>query len=242
MYDSTAAGDIPSSAQMVAGYVDGLYAWSDADWARFGDRPRVRIAVFASTNNGHCLDVEQGASSPDQAPGWAQMRRANGVDPSVYMSDNTWSAVRQAFQAQGVAEPHYWVAKWDNVPSIPAGAVANQYANPALTGGHFDLSAVVDFWPGVDTPQPPPPPPPPPPPKEITVTLLRDTSDGAVYLVSGHLVAHVGSPTDYNNLLGSGLKSADVSHDFIVTVLAAAAAAQGAVSGNLNVSGSLAIK
>lgn len=40
MYDSTNPGAIPASAALVAGYVDGLYRWSDAAWARFaGVRP-----------------------------------------------------------------------------------------------------------------------------------------------------------------------------------------------------------
>lgn len=151
MYDSTNAGSIPLGVEMVAGYVDGAYRWIDADWARFPDAIKVRIACFASTNDGQVLDVESGCAAPHEAPGWVTRARARGVDPTVYMSASAWSAVRAAFVDAGVAEPHYWVAHYDNVIVIPPGAVAKQYANEPLAGGHFDLSVVADHWPGIDT-------------------------------------------------------------------------------------------
>jgi len=150
-YDSTRATDIPSNAAVVAGYVDGLYAWSAADWARFPTAVKIRVAVFSSTNDGHVADVENGNMSPQQSVGWVLMRRAAGIDPTVYCNYSTWSEVRQAFQAAGVPEPHYWIALWDGVATFISGAVAKQYANPTFTGQHFDLSAAWDVWPGVDT-------------------------------------------------------------------------------------------
>lgn len=151
LYDAVTPANIPASAQMVAGYVDGRYAWSASDWARFPGAVKVRIAVFASTNDGHVLDVEPGDATPAQAVGWVQRRRAAGVDPTVYCGLSTtgysWANVRAAFQAAGVAEPHYWVAAYPgNGPNLYAGSVAHQYANP----GPYDLSVVADYWPGVD--------------------------------------------------------------------------------------------
>lgn len=148
MYDSVTPGNIPADAQMVAGYVDGAYAWSAADWARFPAAVHVPIAVFPSTNDGVVLDVEQGDATPQQAPGWVQMRRAAGVDPTVYCSESAWPAVQAAFKAAGVAQPHYWVAAYPGEGAVvPAGAVAHQYQD----AGPYDLSVVVDYWPGVDT-------------------------------------------------------------------------------------------
>lgn len=151
LYDSVTAANIPVTAQMVAGYVDGRYAWSAADWARFPAAVHVRIAVFASTNDGHVLDVERGDATPAQAVGWVQRRRAAGVDPTVYCglasSGYSWADVRAAFQAQGVPEPHYWVAAYPGIgAALYPGSVAHQYANP----GPYDLSVVADYWPGVD--------------------------------------------------------------------------------------------
>lgn len=161
MYDSTEANDIPLTAEMVAGYLPpSSYAWSAADWARFPHAIKVRIAIFASVPDGHVLDVERGDATPAQAPGWVRMRRAAGVDPTIYCNASTWPTVRQAFRDQGVAEPHYWIAKYDGVDELIPGAVAKQYANPPVHGrGHFDLSVVADYWPGVDQAGPPPPPP-----------------------------------------------------------------------------------
>lgn len=147
MYDSVNPTAIPRDAQMVAGYVNGPYKWKDTDWALFPHAVHVGIAVRAAYNGGEVLDVEIGDATPAQAPGWVQMRRAAGVDPSVYCNSSTWPEVRAAFSAAGVAAPHYWIAHYDGNPAIPNGAVAKQYQN--TTG--WDLSSVADYWPGIDT-------------------------------------------------------------------------------------------
>lgn len=150
MYDAVTPTNIPANAEMVAGYVDGRFAWSAADWVRFPNAVHVPIAVFPTTNNGVVLDVEQGDATPQQAPGWVLMRRAAGVDPTVYCSEVAWPAVRAAFTAAGVAQPHYWVAAYPGEGAVvPAGAVAHQYQDT----GRYDLSIVADFWPGVDPTQ-----------------------------------------------------------------------------------------
>lgn len=147
MYDAVTPSNIPTNAEMVAGYVDGRFAWKPSDWARFPNAVHVTIAVFPSTNNGVVLDVEQGDATPQQAPGWVRMRRAAGVDPTVYCSESAWPSVRAAFNAAGVPQPHYWVAAYPGEGAVvPAGAVAHQYQDTGLV----DLSVVADYWPGVD--------------------------------------------------------------------------------------------
>lgn len=152
MYDSTTASDIPANAEMVAGYVDGLYKWTPSDWARFPHAVKVRIAVFQTTNDGTVLDVEQGNATPAQAVDWVIARRKLNIDPTVYCSESNWPTVRAAFAARHVVQPHWWIAIYDGKRAIPAGAIACQYANQPITGAHFDLSAVADYWPGVDDP------------------------------------------------------------------------------------------
>lgn len=154
MYDSTNPLAIPTTAQMVAGYIDGAdaaihQAWA-ANWGRFPNAVKVRIAVIATTNDGHVLDVERYDALPAEAPSWVLMRRAAGMTPTVYVSLDAWPTVRQAFRDQNVAEPQYWVAYYPAAPGIPVGCVAHQYANPTTSGGDYDLSAVADVWPGVD--------------------------------------------------------------------------------------------
>lgn len=150
MHDSITAGDIPADADMVAGYVSGTWRWSDADWARFPDATKVRIATRADVDDGHVLDVEPGDAIPAEAPGWVAMRRRAGVDPTIYCNLSALPQVRAAFVAVGVPEPHYWVARYDGVADLPAGCVAKQFIDDPQSGGHFDLSAVADYWPGVD--------------------------------------------------------------------------------------------
>jgi hypothetical protein len=165
MYDAVTAAHIPAGARMVAGYVDGRYRWTDADWALFPDAIKVRIAVFPTTGDGQVLDVERWDARPDQAPVWVVNRRLAGEDPSVYCDESRWPTVRAAFVAARVREPHYWLAAVPGDAGIPVGAIAHQYAATGLV----DLSLVADYWPGVD---PPPAPNPKEPPTHMAKTAL----------------------------------------------------------------------
>jgi len=114
-------------------------------------RVKVRIAALAETDDGDILDVEQGDATPEDSVGWVRARRsATGTEKSVYCNLSNIYDVRFAFVAASVALPPLWLAHYDNLPSLPAGFVAKQYADEALTGGHYDASVVADFWPGVD--------------------------------------------------------------------------------------------
>lgn len=152
MYDAVIPANIPANAAIVAGYLPpSRYAWTAADWARFPNAVKVRIAVRASTNDGHVLDVENGDATPAQAPGWAHMRRASGyAHPTIYCSKSIQSQVIDAFNQAGEPLPLWWIAHYDNVDALdePGGSnvVADQYADP----GPYDRSIVANFWPGVD--------------------------------------------------------------------------------------------
>lgn len=152
MYDGVTADRLPVDAQIIAGYVDGLYAWSDAGWARFPHATKVRIAVFATTNDGDVLDCEPGNCTPAESVDWVLLRRKAGKDPTVYcnqMNPTTgWPAVRAAFKTRNVPEPHYWVADYDGVAELPVGAIAKQLQDDEKDG--WDVSVVADYWPGVD--------------------------------------------------------------------------------------------
>jgi hypothetical protein len=156
MYDSTDPNAIPTNAEMVAGYIDGTsFKWPESAWARFPKARKVRIARRVTTNDGHVLDVESGIPTvwpPTQAiVQWVQMRRRSGVDPTIYCNQlNDWPLIRSLFINAQVPEPYWWVARYNGSQTIPTGAVAKQYANSTMSGGHYDLSSVVDYWPGVD--------------------------------------------------------------------------------------------
>jgi hypothetical protein len=160
MYDSTSARDIPTSAQMVAGYVDGLYVWTSADWRRFPSATKVGIAVFAGTNQGDVLDVESGNATTAQAPGWLLMRRKAGAWPTIYASRSLFADLDKHMRAAGITDWQFWAAEWTGARHLLPGTYATQYDHPPHSGGHYDLSEVADYWPGIDPVDIAPPPPP----------------------------------------------------------------------------------
>jgi hypothetical protein len=149
MYDSIDASQVPANATMVAGYVGGTWPSYAALVARFPEAVHVSIAVN-SGEDAQVLDVESGDATPADVPAWCQRQRARGQHPSVYCSADIWPAARQACRDAGVSEPSWWIAHYDNDPTIPPGAVAKQYQS--LSSPNIDISSVLDYWPGVDGP------------------------------------------------------------------------------------------
>lgn len=146
LYDSTNAADIPASAQAVAGYVNGAYAWTNADWHYWSKVPTLRIDVL-NQGVGNVLDVERGDATPADAPLWLNRARARGIAlPLIYCSLAAFPAVIDAFARTGVPEGGYWIADWTGLAhqvTPPASIV--QYADPAHgSGGHYDVSTVFD--------------------------------------------------------------------------------------------------
>lgn len=162
MADSITPTDIPVSDPqtgepwaLVAGYIDGAYAWPAAGWDRFPGSQHVRVAVFSSTNDGDVIDRETGDATADQAVDWVEARRAAGhPNPVVYCGYFNWGACQAAFHDRGVPQPTYWISGYPSPtdvsgePVIPVGAVAHQFTD--TPGGHWDESIVADYWPGVD--------------------------------------------------------------------------------------------
>lgn len=161
MKDSTTAADILIGDPMVAGYVFGTFEWSLADWSRFASVTKVGITPSASKYGPgvHVLDVEKGDAVASQVPGWCNLSRQAGQEPSVYTNYSNWTAVITAVNAAGIEHPQYWIAQWDGIQDLPgigfAGqtyhAVAKQYADSSMTGAHYDASIVADYWKGVDS-------------------------------------------------------------------------------------------
>lgn len=165
MYDSTRPMEIPATAQMVLVYVDGIYA---GNWAQERVHERFKYAKKVTCSaigrvQAQVYDVEPDCIWPMEnvldlvARDWSQ-----GLNPTVYINQqNHWHAARQMFQRAFQREPQWFVANYDGDPKIPDGAVAKQYAHPADPPGsepsgpwelpfHADVSAVRDYWPGVD--------------------------------------------------------------------------------------------
>jgi len=149
LYDSTNAGDIPASAGAVAGYVNGIYAWSAADWARFPSAAKLGIAISADFNGGVVLDIETGDATPAQGPGWVRMRQTAGVGrPCLYCNLSTMPAVIWYCSNAGLVlgtDYSLWIAHYTGVPHGIDGASAVQWADPGMgAGGHYDVSNITN--------------------------------------------------------------------------------------------------
>ncbi|HEX4829504.1 MAG TPA: hypothetical protein VH478_00235 [Trebonia sp.] len=165
MYDginSLAAGiarQFPG-APKIAGYVNGIYAWSQAQWNLFPNADHVSVTVTASANAADVLDVEVGDATPDQAAGWIAMRKAAGLyRPTIYCSRSVIPAVRAGTGGYVLGQDYdIWVADYTGsaheviAPGTPAVAcAATQYASTA----NYDVSLVYDAaWPHRKAPAP----------------------------------------------------------------------------------------
>jgi hypothetical protein len=157
MYDgirSLAAGIHHSfpTAEMVAGYDNGRYAWTTAEWNLFPHAVKVHISISASANTGDVLDVEQGDATPAQAKAWIEMRKRAGLwRPTIYCSRSVIPAVRQATGNLVLGQDYdIWAADYTGQPHQVTGCAATQYIN---TPG-YDASIVHDDgWPHRSAPK-----------------------------------------------------------------------------------------
>lgn len=134
--------------QMVAGYIDGVWEWSEADWNLFpSSTVKVQITVTASANAGDVLDVENGDATPAQTEGWIKLRKGDGYDrPTIYCNLSTVPAVRAGTGPYVLgADYDLWVADYDGSENtVYAASAAKQFVSDA----DWDVSAVYDSeWP-----------------------------------------------------------------------------------------------
>lgn len=210
MYDSTNPFDIPQTARMVAGYTDGLYAWSFDGWKYHGAATKVRICTVSEDVTAHVADVENGALTPTQAAGWASQKWLRGEAPTVYVSASRYQEVVDAFNALHVRIPFFWIAQWDGKNEGWGGAVAKQFAGSATSGGHYDLSWVTDYWPGVD-------PPPVPAAQPWPTGYLRDRNTGQIWLVTAAGRSYLDGPA-WAAALAQGAHYVDVDPSVLAPI------------------------
>jgi hypothetical protein len=118
MYDTALNDQFPAGAAAYAGYVDGSvgdqpnYAYIVST---FPKAQHLSIALFAG-NNADALDVEPGASSPSDIPGWYARQVARGIQrPVIYasasaMNDSVLPVLSQAGIAR--AQTRLWSAHY----------------------------------------------------------------------------------------------------------------------------------
>jgi hypothetical protein len=145
--DSTVAAYLPEGMDIYLGYVDGNFRSYDQIKARFPGKLVVPIATQASGNVGIVGDGPPDNGTWPEWVAWVQRRRKAGVDPTINTNSSTWPAAVKAFNDAGVAQPHWWIAKWDDHPEVISGTIGKQYKSVPQ---RYDLSLFADYWPGVD--------------------------------------------------------------------------------------------
>lgn len=151
---------------LVAGYVNGHYAWSAEDWAKFPSQAHVTIDVNGSNPSADVLDVEPGDATPADAVVWVRnkLKQNPHYPPILYVNRSNMTTVIGNLSKAGYAlgrDYRFWVATLDGTQGLPdmRGVTAVQYASSAMTGTNVDLSVVYDV--NFKAPVSPPPVRPP---------------------------------------------------------------------------------
>lgn len=150
MYDSVSVGEIPSSAEAVAGYVGGNYVTWPRITRAFPKAKKLSIAV-ASRYNAQCLDVEKGDATNSVAAGWFRQQRKSGWKNLVfYTSVSNAQALIDTLRTAGIHRGEYklWTAHYSSRPHLCNSkcwrgfhdkADATQWSDKAL-GRNLDVS------------------------------------------------------------------------------------------------------
>jgi hypothetical protein len=152
--DATAIHEAFPNAAMIAGYVDGHFAWSQADWNLFPHAVHVTITVLGGNTAADVVDCEAGDTTPTSAAAWVRARKAAGYTrPTIYCSRSVIPAVRKATGDLVLGKDYdIWCADYTGsahqVIAAPPGAAvacaATQYENTSK----WDVSVVYDDgWP-----------------------------------------------------------------------------------------------
>jgi hypothetical protein len=151
MRDSTAAADIPvAGTDIAAGYINGKYAWSIQDFARFVIH--ATIDINGSNTGADILDVETGDATVNGAVAWVTAKRKaqpSHYPPIIYCNRSTLTPLFNVMASHSlkiVTDFRLWVATLDGIKDIPdmTGVTAVQYAGQVQTKHHYDESIVYD--------------------------------------------------------------------------------------------------
>lgn len=148
---------------VAVGYTTGSsdIKWTTTDWAAHPGAVRICQDAAASDSTADILDVERGAGTPADCPGWAKramtaydgVSRAGQRSPAIYCSGSSVTPVVNALVNGGVVDGvGLFVANWDlteatAVDDVKAAAgpfpiIGIQYRNM----GSFDADLFSENW------------------------------------------------------------------------------------------------
>lgn len=160
MYDSTNVSAIPLSATLVLVYIDGDYQTAVQARSRLPNAELVRTTTTASGSLlAQIYDCERGDGNAQQAADWARRKLALHLRPTIYCSrigspGEGWPDVQKALTAIGISlnAVDFGIADYTGRPHLVIGSAFTQYANPATSGGDYDLSLTNGIWPNEPEP------------------------------------------------------------------------------------------
>jgi hypothetical protein len=200
MFDSADIAAIPTdpAPQLVAWYP---FAWK-GDIDRFDASKTSIVTIDNDGGSPTCdvLDVETGAASLADIPGWLASHENETHDLGTLYSDQSNLAAVAKVLAKSERSVYLWVADWTGEPHIFSGdvygmhLVATQYRSPTsvpASPGVYDLSIVSDStWHALAKPEPKPDPTPNPDPTHST------TGGIVTYVSNGQLAQFRVSTSD----------------------------------------------
>lgn len=162
-YDATSFnyGSLPAGQH--AGYTTGSggIAWTAAQWANSPGAVRIDQDYQAVDHTADVLDVENGAATPAECPGWVKACLVNyraavrpgQRSPAIYCNDSTKSSVVNSLLAGGVTSGvGLWLANWKlNAVQAAAQVVAGSGPFPVIgfqfnDFGLYDGSVLSVSW------------------------------------------------------------------------------------------------
>lgn len=163
-YDCTRANIGSAPAGLLAGYTTGSsdIRWTAADWAAHPGAVRIDQDAAASDGTADVLDVEAGAATVSDVPGWSKMALANirakkrpgQRTPLIYMSQVNVTPVANVLTGAGMANgsvglfiANWNLAQWEAVAAVlaasgPFPVCGLQFRNAGL----FDVDVFSSAW------------------------------------------------------------------------------------------------
>jgi hypothetical protein len=159
-YDCTGENiaHLPAGVKYPAGYTTGgsLIEWTAADWVKYPDAVRICQDAGATDGTADVLDIESGAATIADAPGWydraktafTASTRPGQRQPAFYVALGNVTPLVNGLVAAGVTSgPCLWVAHWDITQAQAAADITDTGPYPIVAYQFTsDQAYDIDLW------------------------------------------------------------------------------------------------